>query len=201
MSELSNRMIRDMKLAGLVEGTRREYLRAVRQLAAYYLVSPDQLSERKVEDYLLYVRDDLGVAKGTFAPMFAGLKFFYLNTLGYDWPLFTKKKGRRSPVGAPGRRSDGPYYGTHPLQPTQMRHQLAIAYKNGLALVSWCAKTGGIHKIGQIFFWSTTLRGSGFAYLIDKKARRMDPHSTSMETHHACHRRPSDYHRCQPRQQ
>ena len=92
MSELSNRMIRDMQLAGLVEGSRREYLRAVRQLAAYYMVSPDQLSERKVEDYLLYVRDDLGVAKGTFAPLFAGLKFFYLNTLGYDWPLFTKKK-------------------------------------------------------------------------------------------------------------
>ena len=92
MSELRNRMIRDMQLAGLVEGTRREYLRAVRQLAAYYMVSPDQLSERNVEDYILYVRDDLGVAKGTFAPMFAGLKFFYLNTLGYDWPLFTKKK-------------------------------------------------------------------------------------------------------------
>ncbi len=84
MSELKNRLIQDMQLAGLVEGTRREYLRAVRQLTAYYLVSPHQLSERKVEDYLLYVRDDLGVAKGTFAPMFAGLKFFYLNTLGYE---------------------------------------------------------------------------------------------------------------------
>jgi len=92
MSELKNRLIQDMQLAGLVEGTRREYLRAVRQLAAYYLVSPDQLSERNVEDYLLYVRDELGVAKGTFAPIFAGLKFFYLNTLGSDWPLFTKKK-------------------------------------------------------------------------------------------------------------
>ena len=92
MSELSNRMIRDMQLAGLVEGTRREYVRGVRQLSAYYMVSPDQLSERNVEDYILYVRDDLGVAKGTFVPMFAGLKFFYLNTLGYDWPLFTKKK-------------------------------------------------------------------------------------------------------------
>src|SRR3954471_6025737 len=91
MSELSNRMIRDMQLAGLVEGTRREYLRAVRQLAAYYMVAPDRLSERNVEDYLLYVRDELGVAKGTFAPIFAGLKFFYLDTLGYDWPLFTKK--------------------------------------------------------------------------------------------------------------
>ena len=56
------------------------------------MVSPDQLSERKVEEYLLYVRDELGVAKGTFEPIVAGLKFFYLQTLGYDWPLFAKKK-------------------------------------------------------------------------------------------------------------
>jgi hypothetical protein len=34
----------------------------------------------------------LGVAKGTFEPIVAGLKFFYLQTLGCDWPLFTKKK-------------------------------------------------------------------------------------------------------------
>ena len=45
MSELRDRMIQDMKLAGLVEGTRREYLRAVHQLAAYYMLAPDQLSE------------------------------------------------------------------------------------------------------------------------------------------------------------
>ncbi|MBN1851795.1 MAG: phage integrase N-terminal SAM-like domain-containing protein [Pirellulales bacterium] len=92
MSELRNRMIQDMKLAGLVEGTAKEYLRAVRQLAAYYMVAPDRLSERQVQDYILYVRDELGVAKGTFAPLLAGLKFFYVNTLGYDWPLLTKKK-------------------------------------------------------------------------------------------------------------
>ena len=92
MSELSDRMIQDMKLAGLVDGTRREYLRAVRQLTAYYMVPPDRLTERQVQDYILYVRDDLGAAKGTFETMFYGLKFFYLNTLGYEWPLFTKKK-------------------------------------------------------------------------------------------------------------
>jgi integrase/recombinase XerD len=92
MSELRDRMIQDMKLAGLAEGTQRDYVRAVRQLAAYYVVSPDRLSERQAENYLLYVRDELGVAKGTFAPIFAGLRFFYLNTLGYNWPLFTKKK-------------------------------------------------------------------------------------------------------------
>ena len=92
MSELRNRMLQDMQLAGLVEGTRREYLRAVRQLTGYYMVPPDRLSERNVEAYLLYVRDELGVARGTFAPIVAGLKFFYVNTLGYEWPLFTKKK-------------------------------------------------------------------------------------------------------------
>lgn len=97
-------MIRDLQLAGLAEGTRREYVRAVYQLSGYYMISPDQLSERKVEDYILYVRDDLGVAKGTFEPLMAGLKFFYLNTLGYEWPLFTKKKS------ASRSRSDCPTF-------------------------------------------------------------------------------------------
>ncbi len=92
MSELRDRMIQDLKLAALREGTVEVYLRAVRQLTAYYMVSPDRLTERQVQDYILYVRDDLGVAKGTFAPLLAGLKFFYLNTLGYEWPLLTKKK-------------------------------------------------------------------------------------------------------------
>ena len=92
MSELRERMIRDLKLAGLDEGTQRVYLRAVRQLATYYMLRPDRLSERQVEDYILYVRDELAVAKGTFQPMFFGLKFFYVQTLSYEWPLFTKKK-------------------------------------------------------------------------------------------------------------
>src|SRR5262245_38980298 len=92
MSDLRNRLIRDLHLAGLGQGTQQLYVRAVRQLAAYYMVSPDRLSERHVENYLRYDRDELGVAKGTFEPLVAGLKFFYLQTMGYDWPLFTKKR-------------------------------------------------------------------------------------------------------------
>ena len=34
------------------------------------MLSPDQLSERQVQDYILYVRDELAIAKGTFEPMF-----------------------------------------------------------------------------------------------------------------------------------
>jgi hypothetical protein len=104
MTELRKRMIRDLQLAGLVAGTQREYLRAVRQLTACYMVSPDQLTEREVEDFLFYVRDELDVTKKTFNPIWAGLKFFYRNTLGYDWPLFTKKSPQATP-NPPTRRS------------------------------------------------------------------------------------------------
>ena len=92
MSELRERMVQDLKLAGLVDATCEAYLRAARQLAKYHMTSPDQLSEIQVEQYILYVRDELGIAKGTFAPMFAGLKFLYVRTLGYEWPLFLKKE-------------------------------------------------------------------------------------------------------------
>ena len=34
------------------------------------MVSPDRLSERQVQDYILYLRDELLIAKGTFEPMF-----------------------------------------------------------------------------------------------------------------------------------
>ena len=91
MSDLRNRMIQDLKLAGLGESTKRQYVRAVRQLAAYYMLPPDQLDELDVQNYILYVRDNLGVARGTFDRMLAGLKFFYVNTLGCEWALFTKK--------------------------------------------------------------------------------------------------------------
>jgi hypothetical protein len=102
MSKLRKRMIQDMRLAGLVEGTQNQYVRAVRQLTAYYMISPDHLSERHVEKYLLYIRDELGVARGTFVPAFFGLKFFYVQTLGYDWPLFTKKESAsRASSGCP----------------------------------------------------------------------------------------------------
>jgi hypothetical protein len=92
MTELRTRFIDDLRLAGLAPQSIRIYVWGVRQLAAYYMMPPDQLSERQVQQYLLYVRDELGCAKGTFSPLLAAIKFFYVRTLGYEWPLLTKKK-------------------------------------------------------------------------------------------------------------
>ena len=92
MTELRKRMIEDMQLAGLSQGTLEAYVRSVRQLAAHYRLSPDRISERQLRDYLIHLRDVRRFAKGTFQQHFFALKFFYVNTLGYDWPLLTKKK-------------------------------------------------------------------------------------------------------------
>jgi integrase/recombinase XerD len=92
MTELRQRMIRDMNLAGFTDGTQRAYLNGVRQLAKHYMIAPDKLTEKQVEDYVFYLREEKKVAKGTFQEYFYALRFLYENTLNYGWALFTKKK-------------------------------------------------------------------------------------------------------------
>ena len=91
MTPLRTRMIEDMTSAGLARSTQAIYIQAVRRLAAYYQRSPDLLSEAEVRAYLLYLRDERGVACGTFRPVHGGIQFFFAGTLDRDWPLFSKK--------------------------------------------------------------------------------------------------------------
>ena len=106
MSPLRARMIEDMILAGLSEGTQREYLRAVWQLAKYYRRAPDQLSEEEVRSYLLALRQR-GVACGTFKVAYYGLQFFFCHTLDRTWDLFGKKKDRCAGAEAAAARAGG----------------------------------------------------------------------------------------------
>ena len=92
MTELRKRMIEDMELAGHSQGTQDAYVRVVRQLTGHFRLSPDRLTERQLRDYLIHLRDVRGVAKGTFQQHFFAIKFLFVNTLAYDWPMLTKKK-------------------------------------------------------------------------------------------------------------
>jgi predicted DNA-binding transcriptional regulator YafY len=91
MSPLRQRMIDDMKLAGLSAATHTIYISAVRDLAAHYRRSPDELSEEEVRAYLLAMRER-GAARGTFKANHYGIQFFYRSTLNRDWALFSKKR-------------------------------------------------------------------------------------------------------------
>ncbi len=95
VSPLRRRMIQDMELAGLSQTTQQIYIGAVVALQQHYQEQPDRLSEKQVYEYILWLRDQKNVAKGTFQANFYGLKFFYYRCLGYDWGLFTKKKVRQ----------------------------------------------------------------------------------------------------------
>jgi integrase/recombinase XerD len=53
----------------------------VRGLAAYYRTSPEKLSARQVQDYLLYLMQERQLGWNSVNTVVSGLKFFYGQTL------------------------------------------------------------------------------------------------------------------------
>ncbi len=91
-SPLRQRFIEDMDLAGLSDATQRTYISVIAAIQKVLKRRPDRLTEEDVRRYLIWLREEKGIAKGTFQTYLYGLKFFYYRTLNFDWSLFTKKK-------------------------------------------------------------------------------------------------------------
>lgn len=84
MKQLRNQMIRNMQLRKLAPGTQKSYLNSVKGLANYYHCSPETLSTRQIEDYILYLFNERKMATGSCYAIFTGLRFFFTVTLGRD---------------------------------------------------------------------------------------------------------------------
>lgn len=82
---LRERMRQDLQLAGLSEGTQGAYLRAVRQLATHFGQPPDQLTEAKLREYFLSLKNQKQLAPGSLKVAFYGIRFFYRRTVPRDW--------------------------------------------------------------------------------------------------------------------
>jgi len=101
MTELRQRMIEDMRLRGLAEGTQQVYVEAVKHLAVHYSRSPDQLTEDEVRDFILHLTDTRKLAKSTVRVHLFAIKFLYRMTLQRNWPVLSLvrvKKSTRLPV-------------------------------------------------------------------------------------------------------
>jgi site-specific recombinase XerD len=70
-------MIRAMELKNLSSHTQRAYLRAVTGIARFYNQSPDKMTTEKIEDYLLYLKHNKGIAPNSCYSVLTGLRFFY----------------------------------------------------------------------------------------------------------------------------
>jgi len=88
MTPLRRRMIQDMRLAGLSEGTQRLYAQAVKRLAQHFNRSPDQLHQEHIRQYFLHLRQDAHLAASTLRLYSHGIKFFFTRTLGRRWAVF-----------------------------------------------------------------------------------------------------------------
>jgi site-specific recombinase XerD len=82
MTELREKMIREMELRNLSENTQRSYLQAVYGLAKHYMQSPDKLTKEMIEDYLLYLKKEKENALTTVGSAITGMRFFYNHILG-----------------------------------------------------------------------------------------------------------------------
>jgi integrase/recombinase XerD len=81
MTQLRQKMIRAMELRNLSSHTQRAYLRAVSGIARFYKQSPDKMTPEKIEDYLLYLKQDKGIAPNSCYSVLTGLRFFYKNVV------------------------------------------------------------------------------------------------------------------------
>jgi integrase len=78
-------MTRDLQLRGYSPRTQEAYLRAVRQLAAFYRVAPDQLKEEQVRYYILHLKNEKHFAPSSLKIATVGIRFFYTHTEPRDW--------------------------------------------------------------------------------------------------------------------
>jgi len=95
MTDLRRRFVDDMTLHGLAPTTQNVYVNAVRQLAARYRRSPDQLSEQELRDYFTYLIKEKRLASSTLRTQIFGIKFLYTKTLQKPWPTLKLLRARR----------------------------------------------------------------------------------------------------------
>jgi integrase/recombinase XerD len=81
MGKLRDQMQADLQLRGITPGTQATYLREVRNLALYFKRSPEELGEKEIKEYLLYLINDKKLPEGTYRNYYSGLKFLYKYTL------------------------------------------------------------------------------------------------------------------------
>ena len=100
MNDYYQRSLRALQLAGLSESTQESYTRAVRQLVDFCGKTPDQISEKEMEDYFLHRKNSDKWSAATMRISHCGIKFFFKNVLKRKWHIFTylnAKRERRLP--------------------------------------------------------------------------------------------------------
>ena len=96
MTPLRRQMIQDMTVRGFSRATHDSYLHAVTELARFHHASPDRLTPREVQRFLVHLVEDRGLAWATCNVYVHALRFFYRVTLGRDAATFRIPRGKEA---------------------------------------------------------------------------------------------------------
>ena len=87
-----NKLVDDLRLAGLSKRTVYGYVRAIRQLSDFHQKSPEKITEADVRQFLLYQIVEREAASGTQSVLLSGIKFFYRTTCPRKWKVLDQTK-------------------------------------------------------------------------------------------------------------
>ncbi|TWT75736.1 Tyrosine recombinase XerD [Planctomycetes bacterium CA13] len=87
-----DKLVEDLRLAGMAKRTVYGYVRAVRKLAEFHQQSPSKLDEADIRAFLLYQIVDLEAASGTQSVLLSGIKFFYRTCCPRKWKVLDQTK-------------------------------------------------------------------------------------------------------------
>ena len=88
-SPLRTQFINYLTLQRYSPKTKDAYISAVYGLARHYIISPDKLSDKQIQDYLRYLIEKRKLAWSTCNVVFSGLICFYQNVLNRDKTVFS----------------------------------------------------------------------------------------------------------------
>jgi site-specific recombinase XerD len=94
MTALRQQFLELLQSRGISRHTQHAYVRAVRQLAEFYHLSPDRLSDEQIQTYLQQLCATTQLAEGTITLAICGLKLFYTQLLQRRWQPFSLGSGR-----------------------------------------------------------------------------------------------------------
>jgi site-specific recombinase XerD len=94
MTALRHRFIELLHARGISRHTQSAYVRAVRQLAEFYNLSPDRLNDEQIHVYLRQLCQTTQLKEGTITLVLCGLKCFYTQLLRRPWKPFSVRNGQ-----------------------------------------------------------------------------------------------------------
>ena len=77
MTPLRQQFIRELVIRGIAPRTQESYIAAVYGLAKYYHLSPDQVVDDQIKDYLFYLAQEKQYAASSLNVAVSGLRSFY----------------------------------------------------------------------------------------------------------------------------